>query len=330
MSKHEGVLDTNMLNCVPNVSKIPFLEFAYLSNSAVEDSISSIIKFNPISLSWTDFNRLFFTPGNKFFHINPANANSQALSFNQTYQEFSNHNILFNLSKSILNAWAVKHNLSVDSVPVSKKIELSKKLYLANNLVSIHGHVQGLSLHECIYALFKNGEVEPSTNVNDSALVDFVLSYKFNYEPLQTTIQTEFKYRVKIPGCKNIMKEKMIPDIQSVLDVPDVPDMNQNIKEYNPDSEDIPYPYSDDITPSRKLQPSVVSKAKNNMFEMKDDSSETSELKSIQNDDNDEHTIAQSVNIIHDVNQLLQSSDTYSDAGNNSDAGNTTHTNIKW
>jgi hypothetical protein len=310
MSKH-GVLDTNMVNCVPSVSKIPFIEFAYLSNSAVEDSISSVFKFNPVSLSWIDFNNLFFTPGNNFFHINPANANSQALSFNQTYQEFTNKNVLFNLSKSILNAWAVKHNLSVDSIPTYKKLELTKQLYLANNLVSVRGHVQGLSLHECMYSLFKNGEIEPSND--DTATVDFVLVYKFLYAPLETSIQTEFKYRVKIPGYKSVMKVKNQDQ--------DVADINQSI----PDSECIPY-YSDDSTPSRKL---ASVKAKNAVFEMKDDSSETSELKSFHNDD-DEHTISQSANIIHDVNQLIQGLDTYSDSGNNSDAGNTTHTNIKW
>jgi hypothetical protein len=299
-----------MLNCVRSVSKIPFIEFAYLSNTVVEDSISSVIKFNPVSLSWTDFNNLFFTPGNNFFHINPANANSQALSFNQTYQEFTNNKMLFNLSKSVLNAWAVKHNLSVDSIPTYKKLELTKQLYLANNLVSVRGHVQGLSLNECMYSLFKNGDIEPSHD--DTATVDFVLVYKFLYAPLETSIQTEFKYRVKIPGYKNVMKEKN-PDR-------DIRDINQNI----PDSEYIPY-YSDDSTPSRKL----VTVKEKNTFEIKDDSSETSELKSLQNDD-DEHTISQSVNIIHDVNQLIQSLDTYSDSGNNSDAGNTTHTNLKW
>jgi len=325
-----GDLDTNMINCIRNISKIPFLEFAYLSNTAVEDSISSVIKFNPVSLSWTDFNHLFFTPGNSFFHINPANANSQALSFNQTYQEFTNKKISFNLSKSILNAWAVKHNLSVDSVPTYKKLELTKHLYLANNLVSVRGHVQGLSLHECMYSLFKNGDIEPSND--DSAIVDFILVYKFLYAPLETSIQTEFKYRVRIPGYKNVQNIPD-PDIQNIPDqyIPDqyIPDMIQNIPDINqniPDNEEIPFHYSDDIIPSRKL---VTGKAKNTVFEMKDDSSETSELKSLPNDD-DEHTISQSVNIIHDVNQLLQSSDTYSDAGNNSDAGNTTHTNIKW
>lgn len=271
------------------ISNTPLLEFAYLSNKEINNedaNNSTTIKFNIINLNWCDFKILFFTPSSKFFTINQANANCQALSFNQTYQETTDKTVPFSLYKVVLNGWATFNNLSIESIPPYKKIDLAKQSYLVNSLANIRGSVQGLSLNECINLLLQNGEIIYTGDVDTSATVIFVLVYTFHSYALNTTINVHFQYKTSIPNYIN-------------------------------NSNDVS-PYSYDTTPCRKLF--------DLKDDLKDDLSEAEEKKPYYSNmekkvssnheynNNDEHTIfSNEGEIINEVNHIIHSGDVHDD-----------------
>lgn len=271
------------------ISNVPILEFAYLSNKEIkeDDSTSSnTIKFNTINLNWSDFKTLFFTPMSNFFTINQANANCQALSFNQTYQDNLNKSVTFSLYRLLLNGWATTNNLSVESIPVNKKIQLVKQSYLVNSLANIRGVVQGLSLNECINVLLQNGEIVYTGDIDTCATVTFVLVYTFHSDALNVSVNLNFQYKTCIPNYAN-----------------------NNVD---------PSPYSYDMAPSRKLF--------DLKDDLKDDLSEAEEKKPYYSNmekksssnheysNNDEHTIfSNEGEIINEVNNIIHSGDVHDD-----------------
>ena len=284
MTNTKGALITPYGKTISPISNIPVLEFAYLSSKEInkDDIITSTVKFNTINLNWSDFKTLFFTPISHFFSINQANVNCQALSFNQTYQDVTHKSVPFSLHRSILNNWATSNNLSVESIPTHKKIELIKQSHLVNSLANIRGSVQGLSLNECVNILLQNGEIVYTGDIDTSATVTFVLIYTFHCETLNNSINLHFQYKTSIPNYAN----------------------------NNTD----PSPYSYDVTPSRKLF-DLKDDLKDDLSEAEDKKpyysameKKTSSIHEYNN--NDEHTIfSNEGEIINEVNQIIQSGD---------------------
>jgi len=280
----DGVLNSPSGKTTALISNTPLLEFAYLSNKEITNddrSNSTTIKFNTINLNWSDFETLFFTPTGQFFLINQANANSQALSFNQTYQDITNKSTPFSLYRSVLNEWATSNNLSIESIPIYKKLQLTKQCYLMNSLANIRGSVQGLSLNECINLLLQNGEIIYTGDIDTCAIVTFVLINTFYSDALNTSVNLHFQYKTCIPNY-----------------------INNNAE---------PTPYSYDITPSRKL---FDLKDDLSEAEEKKPYYPNTEKKSVNHEysNNDEHTIfSNEGEIINEVNQIIHNSVDVSD-----------------
>jgi hypothetical protein len=200
---HQGLYENKPTK---QISSIPDLDLAYLSNSSNMDNtdVDLTINLNPITLNWSDFVSLFFGSHRDAFCISSSNYNAYPISFyKQTFQNTHNNKNKFNLADQIIKAWSKKNNKPESSIPPYYKISLNRVGFLTKSLASIKGYVMGLSLDEVFSTLISNGDIKVAC-VDDFATVNFTISYNDIFEPLGTNILVYFKYTTFIPGYKNV------------------------------------------------------------------------------------------------------------------------------
>jgi len=186
------------------ISNIPFINLAFLSNTPVSKQIDELIWLNPVCLNWCDFTNLFFTPSARAFHISDSDTfNNAILFYSQTYETTQSQNVVYNLADQIKKTWSKKYSKPETLIPPEINIELSRKGFLTKSLKSIQGKVVALSLDEALNALLSNNLIV-SADSDSVATVVFVVSYADTFEPLDTTVMVNFKYITKIPCFKNV------------------------------------------------------------------------------------------------------------------------------
>jgi hypothetical protein len=145
---------------------------------------------------------LFFTSNSGAFWINPAAANSCAISINrQTYESTQKKCIIFNLVEQVKKAWSVKNSKLESNIPPQVNLLLNKYSIYNNNL-STASYAVGLSLDQVISQLLANNQIVPADSSN-YATVQFTVTYRYYFKLLDVTLLVNFNYITKIPCFKN-------------------------------------------------------------------------------------------------------------------------------
>jgi len=189
---------------VKTVSQVPSVYLAFLTNAPNSPDADVVINLNPICLTFCDFLLLFFRAPGMAFYINPANASSTAITFNdQTYESTQSKCVQFSLNDQIKKAWSKKYNKSETTIPADIQIFLSRTSFLTKGLTNISAYVLGLSFDEVLSSLISSKEIE-SGSYEDKATVKFLVTFKEFFAPLNVTLLVNFVYVVQIPCFKNI------------------------------------------------------------------------------------------------------------------------------
>ena len=188
--------------CEESIQQVPTIDIAYLSNVRENFESSLSVVLNPTKLTWCDFLTLFYR-ANNVFSVNPTNQNSCAINFlNQTFSNTTSQNLKLNLAQQIRTAWATKCETTVDNIPPKTNILLNKETFGVRSLINSVSSVS-LTLDQAIETLIANGEIAPADSTN-SALVRFVVQYKYFFRPLNTGVVVSFIFLTNIPCYKNI------------------------------------------------------------------------------------------------------------------------------
>ena len=188
--------------CDDNIQQIPTIDIAFLSN--VRDNCDSdlSIVLNPTILNWCDFLTLFYR-ANNVFSVNPTNQNSCAINFvNQTFTNTTSQNLKLNLAQQIRIAWANKCETIVDNLSPKTNIILNKETFGIKSLLNSVSCVS-LTLDQAIETLLANGEIAPGDSTT-SAMVRFIVQYKYCFKPLNTCVTANFVFLTSIPCYKNV------------------------------------------------------------------------------------------------------------------------------
>lgn len=194
----------NFLNgCSKVISPTPVLDLAYLSNTIADGSDPDfVINLNPVCLLWCDFYNLFFTSNSGAFWINPAGANSCAITFNQqTYESTQKKCIMFNIVEQVKKAWSIKNSKLESSIPPQFNLQLNKEAFYYSSLANSN-FASGLTLDQVISTLLANNQIAPGDSTT-CAKVEFIINYRYYYRPLEVTLIINFRYITKIPCFKN-------------------------------------------------------------------------------------------------------------------------------
>ena len=183
------------------IDNIPLLEIAVLSNDFCDMKPDSVIALNPIVISWCDFLTLFYG-GNKNFVVSPSNIFTSCITFNAQSYENVSRTMKYNLAEQVKAAWAEKCETMISNLPIKKSILLNKDTFLIRSLASACS-LTALSLDEAMNTLIGNNQIVPGC-YNTEAVVQFVVSYKYYFQPLDTCVQVNFTYLTKIPHFKNV------------------------------------------------------------------------------------------------------------------------------
>jgi len=185
------------------ISNIPNLNLAVISNVSTTKNPDVQINLNSIYLSWPDFYSLFYNSPSGAFYINPSNNNTSAVSLaSQSYETTYSKTVLFNLADQIRKAWSKKNNLPETSISPKNNIELERVSFLCKSLGSVYGEFIGLSYDEALTSLIGSGNISVADS-DSSAVVKFIISLQYNFEPLDILILVNFTYTTSIPGYKN-------------------------------------------------------------------------------------------------------------------------------
>ena len=183
------------------IDNIPSLELALMSNEFCDAEPDSVIMLNPVLLSWCDFLTLFFNSSRNFV-VNTSNVFNSCVFFSsQTYENVSKC-MKYNLAEQIRSTWARKCGTSIANIPIKKSITLNKDTFLIKSLASSCS-LTALSLDEALETLLNNNQIAHGC-YNTEAVVQFVVSYKYYFKPLDTCVQANFLYLTKIPCFKNV------------------------------------------------------------------------------------------------------------------------------
>lgn len=187
--------------CTDVIQQVPTIDIAFLSNVRDNCDTDLSIFLNPTTLSWCDFLTLFYR-ANNVFSVNPANANFCAINFvNQSFTNTTSQQLKLNLAQQIRIAWATKCETTVDNLPPKTNIALNKETFGVRSLLNASSAIS-LTLDQAIETLLSNGEIAPGDSTT-SALVKFVIQYKYCFKPLNTCVVVNFSFLTNIPCYKN-------------------------------------------------------------------------------------------------------------------------------
>lgn len=187
--------------CTDIIQQVPTIDIAFLSNVRDNCDADSVISLNPITVNWCDFLALFYR-ANNVFSVNPSNANFCAINFaTQTYTNTTSEHLSFNLAQQTRIAWANKCETTINNIPPKTNILLTKDTFSVRSLLTASSSVS-LTLDNAIEALLIGGEIAPG-DATTSALVKFVIQYKYCFKPLNTCVLVNFSFLTNIPCYKN-------------------------------------------------------------------------------------------------------------------------------
>jgi len=193
---------TFLNSCTKVISQTPIIDLAYLSNTSDNSDSDLILSLNPICLTWCDFKNLFFTSNSSAFWINPVAVNSCAITINQqTYETTQAKCLKFNLAEQIKKAWSRKTSKLESSIPPQANLTLNKDVFYVRSL-AVSKYAIGLSLDQVISTLLANNQIT-SGDSSSSAKIQFTISYRFYFAPLDTSVLAIFNYITKIPCFSN-------------------------------------------------------------------------------------------------------------------------------
>jgi hypothetical protein len=90
----------------------------------------------------------------------------------------------------------------ISNIPLKTNLLLNKETFYVKSLFSTVSSV-GLGLDQAISTLLNNGEIAPGDHTT-FATVKFVVSYKYYFAKLDTSVLIDFVYVTKIPCFKNV------------------------------------------------------------------------------------------------------------------------------
>jgi hypothetical protein len=203
-----GILEKpqNYFNDKPTIqiSQIPLINLAYISNSNISENSITSYCFNVIQLNYSDFKTCFFDSILNNFNISFKNAEVQALSLYQNYMDTTNNNQKFNLNNAVLYAWAEKNSATSSSISVKDKITLNKNTLMTRSIGSFLNVQNALSWNQAIQSLLESGDiVVVKGNTTTCAVIDFQIVVQYTYVPLGVSIDMFYTYRVNVPGYAN-------------------------------------------------------------------------------------------------------------------------------
>jgi len=186
------------------ITNVPSVDLAYFTNCENNNDIDNTVVLNPTYLTWGDFVSLFFSNNAASFSISSSNANNSAISFyGQTYETTQNKKQPFSVAQQIIKAWSKKNSKPENSVPIPYKIQLERSSFLTKSLLSITCFQMSMNLDEAISALLSQNEIEVGDS-DTSAMVNFTISYRNYFCPLDTSALIVFTFITSIPGYKNV------------------------------------------------------------------------------------------------------------------------------
>jgi hypothetical protein len=199
-------LDQGVFSTTKAINNIPIVNLAFLSNiSNINADVfkEASINLNTKYLNYSDFIQLFFRGYAGAFHINPNNHNSSLLSLSQhSYSTTHDSNNPFYLKEFLVKTYEKAHSTNSMNIPIQKRLNLDREMFLAKSLFSINGHQTALSLDECLNTLLMNGDIIKS-DFDSSAKVIFVISLKYVQVDLQISCTVNFNFITDIPGFSN-------------------------------------------------------------------------------------------------------------------------------
>jgi hypothetical protein len=199
-------LDQGVFSTTKAINNIPIVNLAFLSNiSNINADLfkEASINLNTKYLNYSDFIQLFFRGYAGAFHINPNNHNSSLLSLSQhSYSTTHDSNNPFYLKEFLVKTYEKAHSVNSMNIPIQKRLNLDREMFLAKSLFSINGHQTALSLDECLNTLLMNGDIIKS-DFDSSAKVIFVISLKYAQSDLQVSCNVNFNFITDIPGFSN-------------------------------------------------------------------------------------------------------------------------------
>jgi len=186
------------------ISKIANLDLAFLSNTRDFYDPDVMIKFNPVSLTWSDFLNLFFpTPGEGFF-INPDNTSSKAILFNnQTYESTNTNSMHFNINEQLIKGWTKKYGKPANIISPQMNILLSRFSFLFKSPASVKTYLVALSLDEAISTLIATNQIIPG-DLEDSVLVKFNVTTHICCPFLKVALAVTAPYITPVPGYRSV------------------------------------------------------------------------------------------------------------------------------
>jgi len=187
--------------CDDKITRLPTIQIAFLSNVRSDCPADDSIILNPTNLTWCDFLTLFYR-ANNVFSINFVNQLLCPISFrNKTYENTTSRTLKFNLAQQTRIAWAAKCETNIDNIPPKLNILLNKDTFGIRSLINSVSSVS-LTLDQAIEALLSGGEIAPGDST-DSAIVNFVVQYKYCFKPLGVCVLVNFPFITNIPCYKN-------------------------------------------------------------------------------------------------------------------------------
>jgi hypothetical protein len=193
-----------------NLNPVSVLPIAVVSNlaktSAANDNDADVvIDLLPSNLTFEEFVTLFYNNSGHNFSVSASNVDYTAVSFvNHKYNTTTNKQSFFSMYDQFIKAWCKKNNKADSALSFVQLIELQRDAFLMKSMNSLGNYTIGLSLDEVLQNLLATGKIKPvhNNNVNEynqGVPVEFVIQARAYSQALETIMQVNFHYVVRIP-----------------------------------------------------------------------------------------------------------------------------------
>lgn len=203
---------TNYQSTTEEILNYPNFEIAAISNFYDGSSeINELIEFNVYDLKFSDFMYLFYSSPSGGFNIKPCNYYNKLICLNSAqYSSKRGSYINFSLIDEAVKCYQYRNNSVTPTLSPKQRILLVKETQRTNSIAEFCGCSLTLQWDEVLQALETSDSIEQTTEVGQCATVVFTINATIKVKCLDVNISTVFRYKVDIPGYKNV--EPVYPD----------------------------------------------------------------------------------------------------------------------
>ena len=192
-----------------SISSFATIDFAYLSNKYLPNSINdliidNVIEIEPYDLSLLDFTSCFYYTASNNFNINLANKRFVGLMLNNQKYLSGGKSYTFNLLSQCLKAYALKHKISENTISAYHKISSANEVIRSQSLATNVGIQTALSWDLLLNNLLLTGQIIHTGDTDNEARISCKLTYIYHLEIINVTISIIFTYNIKVPGYLNV------------------------------------------------------------------------------------------------------------------------------